>query len=47
MPAWSMTSNYGGVFRSDDAGAHWQQLGSGLDGRDVFCARRKPKMAPS
>jgi photosystem II stability/assembly factor-like uncharacterized protein len=27
---------YGGVFRSDDGGAHWEQLGSGLDGRDVF-----------
>jgi len=28
--------NFGGVFRSTDGGAHWQQLGSGLDGRDVF-----------
>ncbi len=28
--------NYGGVFRSTDGGAHWGQLGSGLDGRDVF-----------
>jgi photosystem II stability/assembly factor-like uncharacterized protein len=27
---------FGGVFRSVDAGAHWQQLGAGLDGRDVF-----------
>jgi photosystem II stability/assembly factor-like uncharacterized protein len=27
---------YGGVFRSSDVGAHWEQLGSGLDGRDVF-----------
>jgi photosystem II stability/assembly factor-like uncharacterized protein len=27
---------FGGVFRSLDAGAHWEQLGSGLDGRDVF-----------
>ena len=27
---------YGGVFRSSDGGAHWEQLGSGLDGRDVF-----------
>jgi photosystem II stability/assembly factor-like uncharacterized protein len=27
---------YGGVFRSVDGGAHWEQLGSGLDGRDVF-----------
>ena len=28
--------NFGGVFRSTDGGAHWEQLGSGLDGRDVF-----------
>ena len=28
--------SYGGVFRSNDAGAHWEQLGTGLDGRDVF-----------
>jgi len=28
--------NFGGVFRSVDGGSHWQQLGSGLDGRDVF-----------
>ncbi len=27
---------YGGVFRSSDSGMHWEQLGSGLDGRDVF-----------
>jgi photosystem II stability/assembly factor-like uncharacterized protein len=27
---------YGGVFRSSDGGAHWDQLGTGLDGRDVF-----------
>ncbi len=27
---------FGGVFRSVDGGAHWQQLGAGLDGRDVF-----------
>ena len=27
---------YGGVFRSIDGGAHWEQLGTGLDGRDVF-----------
>jgi photosystem II stability/assembly factor-like uncharacterized protein len=27
---------YGGVFRSVDDGAHWEQLGAGLDGRDVF-----------
>jgi photosystem II stability/assembly factor-like uncharacterized protein len=28
--------SYGGVFRSLDGGAHWEQLGSGLDGRDIF-----------
>jgi photosystem II stability/assembly factor-like uncharacterized protein len=28
--------NYGGVFRSTDGGVHWQQLDSGLDGRDIF-----------
>jgi len=28
--------SYGGVFRSLDSGAHWQQFGAGLDGRDVF-----------
>jgi len=27
---------YGGVFRSNDGGVHWEQLGSGLDGSDVF-----------
>jgi len=27
---------FGGVFRSVDAGAHWEQLGAGLEGRDVF-----------
>ena len=27
---------YGGVFRSNDSGAHWEQLAAGLDGRDVF-----------
>ena len=27
---------FGGVFRSGDDGAHWQQLAAGLDGRDVF-----------
>jgi len=27
---------YGGVFRSSDAGAHWEQMGDGLDGRDVY-----------
>ena len=29
--------SYGGVFRSVDGGAHWEQFGAGLDGRDVFC----------
>ncbi len=28
--------NFGGVFRSTDSGAHWEQLGSGLEGADVF-----------
>jgi len=28
--------SYGGVFRSLDGGARWEQLGSGLDGGDVF-----------
>jgi photosystem II stability/assembly factor-like uncharacterized protein len=28
--------SYGGVFRSNDAGAHWEQLGTGLGGRDIF-----------
>lgn len=28
--------NYGGVFRSTDGGSKWEQLGSGLDGSDVF-----------
>ncbi|MGA2206279.1 MAG: transcriptional regulator [Terracidiphilus sp.] len=28
--------NYGGVFRSGDGGAHWEQLDAGLDGRDVL-----------
>ena len=28
--------NYGGVFRSSDGGAHWEQLGTGLAGSDVF-----------
>lgn len=27
---------FGGVFRSNDFGAHWEQIASGLDGRDVF-----------
>ena len=27
---------YGGVFRSSDGGVHWEQLGLGLGGRDVF-----------
>jgi photosystem II stability/assembly factor-like uncharacterized protein len=28
--------SFGGVFRSTDGGIHWDQLGSGLDGGDVF-----------
>jgi photosystem II stability/assembly factor-like uncharacterized protein len=27
---------FGGVFKTTDSGAHWQQLSSGLGGRDVF-----------
>lgn len=27
---------FGGVFRSTDSGAHWEQLAAGLAGRDVF-----------
>jgi photosystem II stability/assembly factor-like uncharacterized protein len=34
---------YGGVFRSVDAGAHWQQLAAGLDGRDVFALAQSPE----
>jgi photosystem II stability/assembly factor-like uncharacterized protein len=33
---------YGGVFRSIDGGVRWQQLGSGLDGRDVFTLAQTP-----
>ncbi len=28
--------NFGGVFRSTDGGAYWEQVASGLDGGDVF-----------
>ncbi len=28
--------NYGGAFVSTNGGAAWQQIGAGLDGRDVF-----------
>ena len=28
--------NYGGVFVSENGGAAWQQIGAGLDGRDVY-----------
>lgn len=31
---------YGGVFVSHDQGAHWKQLSTGLDGRDVFSLRK-------
>ena len=27
---------YGGVFTSSDSGLHWEHIGEGLDGRDVF-----------
>jgi photosystem II stability/assembly factor-like uncharacterized protein len=28
--------SYGGVFVSDNGGAAWQQIGAGLDGRDIY-----------
>jgi photosystem II stability/assembly factor-like uncharacterized protein len=31
---------YGGVFVSHDQGAHWKQLSTGLDGRDVFSLQK-------
>jgi photosystem II stability/assembly factor-like uncharacterized protein len=31
---------FGGVFVSHDAGAHWQQMSSGLEERDVFALRQ-------
>lgn len=31
---------YGGVFVSHDQGAHWKQLNTGLDGRDVFALQK-------
>ncbi len=31
---------YGGVFVSRDLGAHWSQMSSGLNGRDVFSLRQ-------
>jgi photosystem II stability/assembly factor-like uncharacterized protein len=33
---------WGGVFYSRDAGQHWMQKNSGLDGRDVFALKQAP-----
>lgn len=33
---------YGGVFVSQDDGAHWNQIGEGLDGRDVIALAEAP-----
>lgn len=33
---------YGGVFVSNDGGAHWQQVSKGLYGRDVFTLAESP-----
>jgi photosystem II stability/assembly factor-like uncharacterized protein len=34
---------WGGVFVSTDEGAHWEQMSSGLDGRDVFALAESPE----
>jgi photosystem II stability/assembly factor-like uncharacterized protein len=34
---------YGGVFASTNGGVHWEQLGGGLDGRDVFALAESPE----
>jgi photosystem II stability/assembly factor-like uncharacterized protein len=40
--------SFGGVFTSTNGGASWQQLESGLDGRDVFAlSQTTPSQAPS
>ena len=33
---------FGGVFVSKDAGEHWNQISTGLDGRDVFTLKETP-----
>ena len=33
---------FGGVFKSTDAGQNWKQFSDGLEGRDVFALRRLP-----
>ncbi len=33
---------FGGVFKSADAGQSWKQISDGLEGRDVFALRRSP-----
>ena len=34
--------SYGGVFVSNNGGAHWEQIDKGLDGRDVFALAESP-----
>ncbi len=34
---------YGGVFVSNDGGAHWEQISEGLEGRDVFALAESPE----
>ena len=33
---------YGGAFVSNDEGAHWEQISTGLDGRDLFALAESP-----
>jgi photosystem II stability/assembly factor-like uncharacterized protein len=35
--------SYGGVFVSNDGGAHWEQIAEGLEGRDVFALAESPE----
>jgi photosystem II stability/assembly factor-like uncharacterized protein len=35
--------SYGGVFVSTNGGARWEQIGKGLDGRDVFALAESPE----
>jgi photosystem II stability/assembly factor-like uncharacterized protein len=47
-PAWLYAGvvndkNYGGVFVSTDGGTRWEQIGKGLDGRDVFTLAQAPE----
>jgi len=34
--------SYGGAFTSNDGGTHWEQIGAGLDGRDIFALAESP-----